>query len=66
MIQGDFMLVKDVLKYIPTLDPNLLIKFNIEDKLYYKAQHVAETMTPQEFRTMECHVVTLILLDNSK
>jgi hypothetical protein len=66
MTQGDFMLVDDVMKYIPTLDPNLLIKFNIEDNLYYKTKHVAETMTPQEFRTMECHVATLMLIDKSK
>ncbi len=66
MTQGDFMLVKDVMKYIPTLDPNLLIKFNIGDSSYYKAKHVAETMTPQEFRTMECHVATLMLIDKSK
>jgi hypothetical protein len=66
MTQGDFMLVKDVMKYIPTLDPNLLIKFNIGDSSYYKAKHVAETMTSQEFRTMECHVATLMLIDKSK
>ena len=66
MIQGNFILMEDVLKYIPTLEPNRLIKYKIGSKVYYKAQHVAETMTPQEFRTMECHVTTLMLLDNSK
>lgn len=63
MIQGDFMLVKEVMKYIPTLDPTQLEQFNIGNSSYYKAQHVAETMTLQEFRTMECHVATLMLID---